>query len=265
MTRSEILSIAVGRLVPILFGLSFTLVAARVVADRASRRENVRWLVFVLVLVLGCLLVTPFAVRSAALVGAEIAVRSGDSSRARSRIETYQDLGGTLRWRRAGRWSLFLVRFSYWKETERILSEVLDPSEGVAEGPRADLWMVLGLSAYHLGDLARAESALLHAGKPRAETGYLRDYILGRVLTRRGDPQLAERAYESALERYPGFIPALYQLIRLRIQAGDIAGARRLATRLPRGAGPSTVVDLLDASVAEGVPPPEREFFIAPR
>lgn len=265
MTRSEILSIAVGRLVPILFGLSFTLVAARVVADRASRRENVRGLVFVLVLVLGCLLVTPFAVRSAALVGAEIAVRSGDSSRARSRIEAYQDLGGTLRWRRAGRWSLFLVRFSYWKETERILSEVLDPSEGVAEGPRADLWMVLGLSAYHLGDLPRAENALLHAGKPRAETGYLRDYILGRVLAGRGDSRLAVRAYESALERYPGFIPALYQLIRLRLQARDIAGARELATRLPRSAGPSPVVDLLDASVAEGIPPPEKEFFIAPR
>jgi hypothetical protein len=265
MSRSEILSIAVGRLVPILFGLSFTLVGARVIADRASRRENVRWLVFVLVVVLGCLLTTPFTVRSAALVGAEMAIRSGDSSRARSRIETYQDLGGTLRWRRAGRWSLFLVQFSYWRETERILSKVLDPSEGVAEGLRADLWMVLGLSRYYLGDLAQAENALLHAGKPRPETVYLRDYILGRILTRRGDTRLAERAYESALERFPKFIPALYQLIRLRLQAGDVAGAHQLALHLPRAAGPSPVVDLLDASVAEGVPPPEREFFVAPR
>jgi ATP/maltotriose-dependent transcriptional regulator MalT len=265
MSRTEILSIAVGRLVPILFGLSFTLVAARVVADRVSRRERMSWLVFVLVAFLGCLLVTPFAVRSAVLVDAEIAVRSGDPSRARARIEAYQDLGGTLRWRRAARWSLFLVRFSYWKETERILSKVLDPSEGVAEGIRADLWLVLGLSAYHLEDLARAENALLHVGKPRAETVYLRDYILGRVLARRGTAQLAARAYESALERYPGFIPALYQLIRLRLQAGDLVGARQLATRLPRGAGPSPVVDLLDASVAEGVPPPEREFIVALR
>lgn len=265
MTLSEIFSIAVGRIVPILFGLSLTLVAARVVADRASRRATARGLVFALIVVLGCLLMTPFALRSAALVGAEIAVRAGESSKARARIEAYQDLGGTLRWRRAGRWGLFLLRFSYWKETERILSAVLDPSEGVAEGSRADLWMMLGLSAYHVGDLARAENALLHAGRPSAETGYLRDYVFGRLLARRGDLELAKRAYESALERYPGFIPALYQLIRLRLQAGDVAGARELAKRLPRGAAASPVVDLLDASVAQGLPPPEREFFIAPR
>jgi len=261
--HTQLISLAVSRLVPLMLITTLVLVAARIVADRAASGERTNRLIFGSLLVLGLLLQGPFALRSLALFETERAMERGDGPGALRWMESYRRLGGTPGAWRTSRWLGFLVNQRLWAASRDLaLERLADPSApGVRQA--SNLRINLGIARYYLGETASAEAALREATDPDPRYVYLALYFEGRLAERRGDLRAAVDAYAASLVKDPAFRPALYQLVRL-LAATSGSEAARAALSQVLGAAPASghdpLVDALKAHLAAGTVPPVKEF-----
>lgn len=261
--HTQLISLAVSRIVPLLLLTTFVLVAARLLADRVASGPRSNRLIFGGLLVLGLLLQGPFALRSFALFEVERAMERRDAPGVLRWMESYRRLGGTPGPWRTSRWMGFLVSRGLWAASRDLaLERLADPrAPGVRQG--SNLRICLGIARYYLGETAAAEAALREATDPDPRYLYLARYFEGRLSERRGDVRAAVDAYAASLVRDPAFRPALYQLARLLAAASGPEAARAAVSRVLEAAPASPedpIVGALAANLAAGTVPPEKEF-----
>ena len=260
-----LVSLAVGRVVPLLLATTAVLVVARVCADRAASSARMNRVLFTAILSAGLVAQVPYALRSVFLWRAEYAISRGQTRSAAGAIEAFRDLGGTPGAWRGARWMGFLVRERRWGDARDLALALLAeprPGGGTAQ---ADLRLTLGISQYYLGDLPEASASLRAAAGADPRFAYLARYFEGRVAERGGDIPAAVDFYALALSASPRFGPALYQIERLLLAAGRKDDAARVVDQV-LAASPATAADAFvqtaRAHIAAGTVPPEKEFEI---
>ena len=100
-----------------------------------------------------------------------------------------------------------------------------------------------GFALYERGDLAGAEAKFRAAigRNPREPQGSTAFYDLGLVLARTGRYDAAARAFDDALARDPGVLPAWLGLVYVDLRRGDYVAAQRDA-RAMRASAPNSAL-----------------------
>jgi hypothetical protein len=261
--KTQLISLAVSRVVPLVLLTTFVLVAARLVADRVASGPRTNRLIFGGLLVLGLLLQGPFALRSFALFEVERAMDRRDGEGAVRWMESFRRLGGRPGPLRTSRWMGFLVSRGLWAASRDLALERLadSPPPGVRQG--SNLRICLGIARYYLGETAAADADLRAATDPDPRYLYLARYFEGRLAERRGDVPGAVDAYAASLVKDPAFRPALYQLVRLLVSASGPEAARAALSRVLAAAPAAPddpIVGALAAHLSAGTAPPGKEF-----
>ena len=258
-------ALAVGRLVPILLATTAVLVAARFCADKVGSSARMNRVLFGTILAAGLVAQVPYALRSVSLWRAEYAISRGNADRAARAMEGFRDLGGTLGAWRGSRWMGFLVKERRWRDAHDLALALLEEPRPAGGTARADLRLTLGISQYYLGDVPGAAASLRAAEGGDSRYAYLARYFEGRVAERGGEVRPAVEAYAAALSISPRFGPALYQLVRLLMAAGQKDQAAyavgRVLEAAPAAAG-DALVRAAQEHIAAGTVPPEKEFEI---
>jgi tetratricopeptide (TPR) repeat protein len=232
-----VFSLALSRLVPLLFVASAVLVAGRFLYDRyrGSRPWFARAL-FAAVLGLGALGGTPYVLRSSLLVWAEARFEAQDWTGADRAFSLYGRLGGRMGPKRCADWAYALMNLRAWTQAEAVLLSGIE--RGDRGGGRVKIapnsLYLLGVCRYFDGRFDAAERTLAAVGPGPF---FLRHYLLGRLAERRGDVARAGDEYRQALGANPAMFPAVYQAARVALAAGDADAARALVDRFE--AGPS--------------------------
>ncbi len=105
-----------------------------------------------------------------------------------------------------------------------------EESQGEAVAAHVDARIESALATADNGNIDRAIEDLT-ALVDEPEGGFLAAYNLGVLQDRQGNANAAVRRYVQALQRQPDFTPALTNLIRLYVRAGEITEANELANR----------------------------------
>jgi tetratricopeptide (TPR) repeat protein len=142
-----------------------------------------------------------------------------------------------------------LVELGRYSAAERELQRMVDLKPSLAAYARVSY-----LRELH-GDIPGAVRAmrLATSGGPRGENGAYVQSLLGGLELGRGRLIAAERAYRAALQRSPGYAPALSGLARIQAVQGDLDGAIR-GLRDALGQMPSwdAALRLAEAELAAG-------------
>jgi tetratricopeptide (TPR) repeat protein len=259
-----LVSLAVGRLVPILLATTVVLVAARFCADRVASSARMNRVLFAAILSAGLVAQVPYALRSVFLWRAEFAISRGQTRSAAGAIEAFRDLGGTPGAWRGARWMGFLVRERRWGDARDLaLALLAQPRPGGTA--KADLALTLGISQYYLGDVPAAAASLRSGAGADPRYAYLARYFEGRVAEKSGDVPAAVDSYASALSASPRFGAALYQIVRLLLAAGRRDDAARVVDQVlaaAPGAAGDALVRTARGHIGAGTVPPEKEFEI---
>jgi hypothetical protein len=257
-----VFSLGLSRLVPLLLWASVLLVAGRAAHDRlAAWRRPFARAAFVAIVAGGGTLALPYAVRSAFLVGALDANLDGRLEDALYRWSAYAELGGKPSVRTRHRWAESLIAVRRFGAAESVLLGGLKRRAGGVVRTEPDVILTLGVCRYYSGRWADAERTLRAVDTPA--TRCLKDYFLGRLAERRGDPSAAAALYEASLVANPRFFPAIYQRARLACEAGDAATATKLVGESRVWPSDAPALAALAARVARpAAPPPDHEFVI---
>jgi tetratricopeptide (TPR) repeat protein len=260
-----LVSLAIGRLVPMLLATTAALVVARVCADRFASSARMNRVLFAAILAAGLAVQAPYGLRSVTLWRAEYAISRGQTEIAARAIETFRNLGGTPGAWRGARWMGFLVRERRWGDAHDLAVALLAEPRPGGGTARADLSLTLGISQYYLGDVPGAAASLRGAAGADPRYAYLARYFEGRVAERGGDVRAAVDSYAAALSASPRFGPALYQIVRLLMAGGrkdDAAGVvDQVLAASPAAAG-DALLQAARGHIAAGTVPPEKEFEI---
>jgi len=258
-TVMTVFSLALSRLVPLLFVASAVLVAGRFLFERY--RGSRKWLaraLFAAVLGVGVLGGTPYVLRSSLLVSAEARFEMQDWRGADRAFSLYARLGGSLGPKRCTDWASALMNLRAWPQAEAVLLSGVERKGGSARIAPNSLYL-LGVCRYFDGRFDAAERTLEAVG---SGPYFLRPYLLGRLAERRGDVARARDAYRQALAANPQMFPAVYQAARLALAGADSAAASALLDRYEAGAAgvdPAKTAHLR-AAVASHSQLPDIEF-----
>lgn len=254
-------TLGLSRLVPLLFAASGVLIAGRLVYDGLRpRRSAVARGAFALILLVGAAAIAPWVRRGGTLLSAEHAFERADWQAAADRYTLYDRLRGSSRGRAGSRHALALMNVRRYADAEAVLLKSLPPSEhGTVRARERDI-LSLALCRYYTGRLDAAERTV-RAVSPGVSP--IRDYVLGRILDRRGDTNGSVAAYRVSLADAPCFYPALYQLVRGLRRAGRGTEAQSaLDSFCPAGSQENNALLASLAPRAEGQEiPREKEFY----
>jgi len=265
-----LLSLAVSRLAPLLLLASVFLVAGRLLYDRLnSSSRALAATAFGGVLVLGGLLLAPFALSGAWLVLAEKAFLDGRWEAAARNFARHDSRSAIRDPGRVRRRAVALMNTGGWAEASRVLEEFVATRGEVALGGDPDLLLSFGICRYYAGRIEESARLLGSVRSKRPEVIYLTSYLLGRAAEKSGAAGEAARLYEQAWRNYPGFFPAAYQAARVALRSGDVEAAvkviRRFRSLSAEGANDPGLVRL-EAAVRQGLAAmPEKEFVLVPR
>ncbi|HVO49797.1 MAG TPA: hypothetical protein VMV60_02295 [Thermoanaerobaculia bacterium] len=257
----QFFTLGLSRLVPLLFAASAVLVAGRLVHDGLRPRHAAAARVaFAVVLLAGAAVLIPWVRRGVTLLAAERAFWRSDWATAAERYADYARLGGSSAGRPGARRALALMNLRRFAEAESaFLASFPRAKNGTFRANPNDV-LSLGLCRYYTGRLDDAERTV-RAVAPGVSP--VRDYTLGRILDRRGDPGGAVAAFRSSLAQAPCFYPALYHLVRTLRRVGRAGEARAAAAAFcPAGAKEDRVArEALLAGEDAAAVPPEKEFY----
>jgi len=259
----NLLTLALSRAVPLLLLASASLVLARLVHDLVSRKSPAMGLAaFAAVLGLGVAALAPFSLRASCVVRGSAAFEHARWSAASRAFSDLEAAGGKLGPRLGYEYGAALMNQRRFAEAERVLLGTVERRPGartVAVSPRTVI--ALGVCRYHARRLDAAEKTFAAVQAP--ELAYLRSYFLGRIAELRGDRAAALRGYDAALSGLPAFLPAAFQLVRLRLAEGDGGGAAAALARVPpRAFERDEGFRALAAHVESRTAPEAREFFV---
>jgi tetratricopeptide (TPR) repeat protein len=253
-------TLVLSKLVPLIFGLSGSLLLAKFSSESARRVvPRVAGFVFAGVLTIGMVAMIPFAARSWLHVRAFMAFEGRDWQRAVEYFDDYRRAGAGESTTTLRRHATSLVNLQRWDDAAALLSPKLSEAGGSGMRGPADLVELLAVCRYHLGDLQRAEEAF------RGLRGYhwfefRSDYYLGRIAELRFRFAEAVTWYRRSLDLQPGFFPALYQAVRLCVAQGRGPEAGDALDVFLRGSAQDS--GGLGSAIRTGRPLPPREFFI---
>jgi tetratricopeptide (TPR) repeat protein len=266
-----VFSLALSRLVPLLFVASAVLVAGRFLYERyRGARPWLARVLFAAILGLGVLGGTPYVLRSTLLVAAETRFEMQDWTGADREFALYARLGGRLGPKRGADWASALMNLRAWPQAEAVLLSGVERGDlrqrGGGGGAGAKIapnsLYLLGVCRYFDGRFDAAERTLAAVG---AGPFFLRQYLLGRLAERRGDLARARDAYRQALAANPALFPAVYQAARLALAGGDPAAASALLDRFeagPAGGDPAKTAGIRQALASHSqLPDVEFEFL----
>ena len=114
------------------------------------------------------------------------------------------------------------------REASDLEASEFEEDIGEVVAPYVDARIQAAISRAEAGDRATA-LATLEDLVSEPEGGFLASYNLGVLKDRNGEQEEAIRRYQEALRRQPNFTPALTNLLRLLIRAGELARAEDLA------------------------------------
>ncbi|MDL2716188.1 MAG: hypothetical protein PT977_00410 [Acidobacteriota bacterium] len=257
----SLFTLGLSRLVPLLFAASGILVAGRLVYDRLRpRHAAVARGAFALILIAGAAAMAPTLRRGGTLLSAEHAFGRADWQAAADRYDSYARLRGSSRGRAGTRRALALMNAGRYADAEAaFVASFARSDRGTVRASPRDI-LSLGLCRYYTGRLDAAERTV-RAVSPGESP--IRDYVLGRILDRRGDANGAVAAYRASLAGAPCFYPALYQSVRvLRRDGRDAEAHAALDAFCPAGAllNRAQLASLAPRQEGPGIPP-EKEFY----
>lgn len=257
-----VLTIAVSRLVPLLFLTSFFLVAGRFLYDRFSASN--RWLgssLFICMLILGAIAAAPSTLRAYAVTMAETSYLRHDWESADRYFTWYAQLKGKCGDTLSRDWVQAVMNRKKWRVAEAILlAGMTRHGERVSALP--ENVMLLGICRYYGGNYFLAERTLLKLSQGMPQD-YLKNYFLGRIAEKRGDSQAARAHYEDSLKESPVFFPAVYQAIRAQILLGDRDAALRTMNAFTGGRKLNDpLLKTCEDAIRGGPAPAPMEFLI---
>jgi tetratricopeptide (TPR) repeat protein len=254
----SLFTLGLSRLVPLLFAASAVLVLGRLAYDRLlPRHARAARAAFALILLAGAAAAVPWVRRGSALVSAERAFERAEWDVAADRYAAYARLRGSALGRAGSRRALALMNLRRWAEAEAAFLESFPRRSTATVRATPNDVLSLGLCRYYTGRFDAAERTM-RALAPGLSP--VRDYVLGRILERRGEPAGAISAFRASLGQSPCFYPSLYHLVRaLRAAGRGMEAAAALDAFCPGG---GTQARERDAVLApEGPLPPDKEFY----
>lgn len=253
--------LVLSRAVPILFGASMCMVAARFLHDFLfPRRPLFARMVFAAVLVAGVLLSVPFLMGSWHLLLAEYAFENHRWDQAQRRYGEFATLRGSPSPRATRQWAYSLMNLRRWQDAETVMLSSISRSAGGTSRVAPEIVLVLGICRYYRGKLDSAESTLGMLADSRTRS--MREYFLGRIAETRGLAS-ALPLYESSLRHNPNFFPSAYQAARLQILLhGRVRDAGQLAPFVNRNGASSEAAQNLVNAIELGRPLPPMEFYV---
>lgn len=257
----QLFELGLAHLVPLLFAASGVLIVGRLAYDWLGPRHAAAARgAFALILLAGAAAVAPYVRRAATLVSAEYAFWRADWPAAAGRYSSYARLRGSSLGRAGARRAIALMNLRRYADAETaFLASFPSAERGTFRATPNDV-LSLGLCRYYMGRLDAAERTV-RAVSPGASP--LRDYVLGRILDRRGDTSGALAAFRASLATTPCFYPGLYQLVRgLRREGRETEAQAALQSFCRAGAPQDRAQRAALAPELEGKGiPPEREFY----
>jgi hypothetical protein len=249
--------LALSRLVPLTFLVSFTLIGSRYVHDVLwpARPRLARW-AFAGVCLIGLAAMAPYALRAALIVAAKRATNQHRWKAADLLLSGYDSWNGLRSEQTLREWAYVRMNAGDWRGAE----EVLRLEDHLS--PQGEL--LLGLCQYYEGNPA-AESTLLRVPNMTGTPLCVRDYVLGRIAQRRGDLPLAYRRYGQSVAWEADFFPGVYHGARLWETRGAWQRAESIVKpflrRFPSATTDPNVILLLD-SLRRHTVAPDKEFVI---
>jgi hypothetical protein len=257
----QLFTLGLSRLVPLLFAASGVLIVGRLAYEglrlrhAAAARGS-----FALILLAGGATMTPYVWRAATLVSAEHAFLRADWPAAAGRYTSYVRLRGSSLGRAGARRAIALMNCGRYADAETALLASFPRAERGTFRARPNDVLSLGLCRYYMGRLDAAERTV-RAISPGVSP--IRDYVLGRILDRRGDANAGVAAFRASLAAAPCFYPALYQVVRvLRREGRETEAHAALASFCPAGnqQDRAQLASLAPGPEGQGIPP-EKEFY----
>lgn len=255
----HVFTVGLSRLVPLLFAASAILVGGRLAHDALRPRHvDTARAVFTLILLAGAAFLFPWVRRGVTLVSAEHAFWKADWAGAADRYDAYARQRGSWTGRTGSRRALALMNLGRYAEAEAAFLATFQRSGGGTVKASPNDVLSLGLCRYFMGNLDAAERTV-RAVAPSVSP--VRDYILGRILDRRGDSAGAVAALRASLERAPCFYPGVYHLVRTLRRDGRESEARAAVDAFCPAGALQTRAQGAALLPGEGTSiPPEREF-----
>src|SRR5438067_8635808 len=244
--------LALSRLVPLSFLVALTLVGSRYLHDLVLRSHPrlARW-AFAVVSAVGLSATVPYTIRAGLVVAARYAILNGRWRAADLLLTDYDGWNGLQTDQTLRQWASARMNVGNWKGAEEVLR--------MAESPSPQTRVLIGVCQYYEGNPA-AEATLSAVPDMTATQLCLRDYILGRIVQKRGELADAYALYARSARWEANFFPSVYHGVRLSLVHGD---PRRAAAILdgftrdfPRQSGDRDVLTLRDA-IARHAPPPD--------
>lgn len=255
----HVFTVGLSRLVPLLFAASAILVGGRLAYDALRPRHLAAARgAFALILLAGAAFLFPWVRRGATLVSAEHAFWKADWATAADRFGAYARQRGSWTGRTGSRRALALMNLGRYAEAEAaFLASFQRVPGGTVKADPNDI-LSLGLCRYYTGNFDAAERTV-RAVSPNVSP--VRDYVLGRILDRRGDTAGSVAALRASLAQAPCFYPALYHLVRALRRDGRESEARTAADAFCPGRPSQDRAQRAALLAGDGSSiPPEREF-----
>jgi tetratricopeptide (TPR) repeat protein len=257
----QLFTLGLSYLVPLLFAASGILIVGRLTFDRLRLRNAAAARgAFALIFLAGAAAAAPYVRRAATLVSAEHAFGRADWLTAADRYASYARLRGSSVGRAGARRALALMNLRRYADAEAAFLASFPRVERGTFRARPNEVLSLGLCRYYTGRLDAAERTV-RAVSPGVSP--IRDYVLGRILDRRGDANAAVAAFQTSLAAAPCFYPALYQLVRvLRREGRETEAHAALESFCPPGTrqNRAQLASLAPRPEGQGIPP-EKEFY----
>jgi len=257
----QLFALGLSRLVPLFFASSGVLIVGRLLYDRLRPRHTAAARgAFAMILLAGAGAMAPYVWRASTLVSAEHAFWRADWPAAERRYSSYAGLRGSSLGRPGARRAIALMILRRYADAEAaFLASFPRAERGTFRASPNDI-LSLGLCRYYMGRLDAAERTV-RAVSPGLSP--IRDYVLGRILDRRGDASAAVATFQASLAAAPCFYPALYQLVRvLRREERETEANAAFDAFCPAGAQKDREPLALLAPRPEGQGiPPEKEFY----
>lgn len=219
-----------ARLAPLLLMTSAILVGTRWLHDRVGQRNrNAGAAAAIVVLIIGLVMIIPYAVRMGLIVGIRYAVKDHAWPVVSERVDLYERWGGALEG------NLLFARGMARANEHRLPEALTDfAAAGQSDDPlvsRTDAVLEEGMCLYAMHDDERAKRALL-ALPDNFHGAAQRDYLLGRIAEHRREP--AEMWFRKSLAADSSFGPALYRLLRILSQRHDVDQALAVVAQFRR-------------------------------
>jgi hypothetical protein len=253
----QIFVLALSRLVPISFLVSLTLVGSRYAHDVVlrTRPHLARW-AFAAVSLVGLIAIVPNVLRAGLIVGAQWGLATGRWRAADLLLGEYDAWNGRRSEDTLRQWAYARMSIDDWAGAEEVLR--------LAQAPTPQTRILIGVCEYYEGKPS-AEATLAAVPDVSATQLCVRDYLLGRIAEKRGDPRRAFTFYARSAAWEPNFFPSTYQAVRMMLAHGDVRRAAAILDSFTRrypleGAAGDAVV--LRTAIQRHAVPPEKEFVV---